>query len=166
MPLIRLQDGRKGGINMDQKLLNILQEVKDPEIPTVSIVEMGMIHRAVCRNDMILVEIIPTFVGCPALDLIRENVLEMLRKKTDASKIEVQFCFDKPWTSDRITEEGRRKLKEFGIVPPMNQKAAIPPCPFCGADQGEVDNLFGPTACRAIYYCKKCRQPYEGMKNI
>ncbi|MGA8942460.1 MAG: 1,2-phenylacetyl-CoA epoxidase subunit PaaD [Thermoactinomyces sp.] len=151
---------------MSQELLEILQEVKDPEIPTVSVVELGMINRINRQDDTIFVEMIPTFVGCPALDMIRQNVQEELMQKTGVKKVKVEYSFHPPWTSERITREGWEKLRAFGIASPGKNHTDIPSCPYCEADGGDVENIFGPAACRAIYYCKNCRQPYEGMKKI
>lgn len=152
---------------MEQTIWNALQEVKDPEIPSVSVVEMGMVHRVtVTDGGEVDVEMVPTFVGCPALEIIRENVRERLLRESGVREVAVRFVFDPLWTSDRITPEGRRKLREFGIAPPGGAPLEVPPCPFCGSRGGEVENLFGPTACRAIYYCRKCKQPFEGMKNV
>ncbi|MGX9706384.1 1,2-phenylacetyl-CoA epoxidase subunit PaaD [Laceyella tengchongensis] len=143
-----------------------LQEVKDPEIPTVSVVEMGMVKRVEVMPGRVHVEMMPTFVGCPALDLIRKQVVRQLSEPDASVEVEVDFVFDPPWTSERITAEGARKLKEFGIAPPSSQLDELPSCPYCGEEKGQVENLFGPTACRAIYYCTRCRQPFEGMKKV
>lgn len=143
-----------------------LQEVKDPEIPSVSIVELGMVYQIEVAQGRVQVKIIPTFVGCPALELIREQVTRKLSYQPGVSAVEVTFIFDPPWTSERITPMGRQKLNAFGIAPPGQTIAELPPCPYCGRETGEVENLFGPTACRAIYYCKRCRQPFEGMKKV
>lgn len=150
----------------EEKILENLHEVKDPEIPTISVVEMGMVHRVEIQLDKVSVEMIPTFVGCPALDIIRDNVSKQLLTLEGINEVDVRFVFDPPWTTERITPEGREKLREFGIAPPMPEAHQIPPCPYCGEEEGEVENLFGPAACRAIYYCKKCRQPFEAFKTV
>jgi ring-1,2-phenylacetyl-CoA epoxidase subunit PaaD len=80
--------------------------------------------------------------------------------------VEVCFVFDPPWSRERITLEGREKLKQFGIAVPDEEGQEIPPCPYCHAKGAEVMNLFGPTSCRAVYYCKRCRQPFEGIKRV
>lgn len=150
----------------EERIWGVLQDVKDPEIPTVSVVEMGMVSKVFIKGSLVEVEMMPTFVGCPALDIIRENVSGRLLQEEGVEKVEVRFVYDPPWTSDRITPEGHRKLKEFGIAPPPDEQPGVPPCPYCGSGEGEVENLFGPTACRAIYYCKRCHQPFEGMKKV
>ena len=151
-------------------LWQALQEVKDPEIPTISLVDLGMIHRLLVEGDRVTVEILPTFVGCPALDIIRRDVRNRLLQVEGVADVEVKFVYDPPWTSDRITEEGRKQLASFGIAPPRSPGKhpldIVPPCPYCGAEGGEIHNLFGPTACRSIFYCRRCRQPFEGMKPV
>lgn len=149
-----------------ERLWAVLQEVKDPELPTVSVVEMGMVHQVILREKRVEVEMMPTFVGCPALGLIREQVSRRLLEEQGVEEVVVHFIFDPPWTSNRITEAGQKKLQEFGIAPPPAESMFVPPCPYCGSSGGDIENLFGPTACRAIYYCKRCHQPFEGMKKI
>lgn len=154
--------------DLEKQVGKALQEVKDPEIPTVSIVELGMVNRIISEKGYVQVEITPTFVGCPALDLIAEDVEKTLLQLEEVDQVKVSFVMDPPWTSDRITEEGRKKLTSFGIAPPekWGMSHQVPKCPFCGGREGEVENLFGPTACRSIFYCKRCHQPFEGMKPI
>lgn len=151
-------------------LWRALQEVKDPEIPTVSLVDLGMIHRLLVAGDRVTVEILPTFVGCPALEIIRRDVRERLLRVDGVADVSVKFVYHPPWTTERITEEGRKQLASFGIAPPRDPGNhpldIVPPCPYCGAEGGEIHNLFGPTACRSIFYCRRCRQPFEGMKPV
>lgn len=151
---------------LEQQIWTALQDVKDPEIPTISVIEMGMVNRINIHGTVAVIEMLPTFVGCPALEMIRNTVSEGVRKVAGIEQVEVNFVFDPPWTSDRITPTGQLRLQEFGIALVKEHVTQAPPCPYCGSDQGEVENLFGPTACRAIYYCKKCRQPFEGMKKV
>lgn len=152
-----------------------LADVKDPEIPPVSVVDMGMVSRvAILQGSCVRVEMTPTFVGCPALEIIRRDVTRRLEQVEGIGQIEVAFVFDPPWTSERITDQGRQRLKSFGIAPPIRETAGsnlinldeVPPCPYCGSRDTHMENLFGPTACRSIYYCDGCRQPFEGMKTV
>ncbi|WP_142506676.1 1,2-phenylacetyl-CoA epoxidase subunit PaaD [Melghirimyces algeriensis] len=144
--------------------MEALQTVMDPEIPDVSIVELGMVNRVTMNEGHVRVELTPTFVGCPALDMIAQNVKDRLIQEERVNRVEVAFVMSPPWTSDRITPEGREKLKNFGIAPPSEDR--VSDCPYCGAKEGEVVNLFGPTACRSVFYCRNCRQPFEGMKTV
>ncbi|PAE26538.1 1,2-phenylacetyl-CoA epoxidase subunit PaaD [Bacillus sp. 7894-2] len=150
--------------------LEALHNVKDPEIDTISIVDLGMVEQIKVEGQSVLVKLLPTFMGCPALDIIQKNVEGELGKAGIFEKIEVQFIYHPPWTSDRVTETGRIKLKDFGIAPPPKFISETGEwhvdCPFCGSAYTTMDNLFGPTACRSILYCKSCKNPFEAMKPV
>lgn len=155
---------------MIETALEALHNVKDPEIDTISIVDLGMVEQILAEDHTVLIKLLPTFMGCPALDIIRKNVEAELGKTGKFKNIEVQFIYHPPWTSDRVTETGRIKLKEFGIAPPPRfidetGKWNVD-CPFCGSAYTTMDNLFGPTACRSILYCKSCKNPFEAMKPV
>lgn len=150
-----------------------LEEVKDPEIPPVSVVDMGMVSRVAVEGGRVLVEMTPTFVGCPALDIIRRDVSARIVSEDGVETVEVRFVFDPPWTSERITEQGRARLRSFGIAPPLRESGSglidlseVPACPYCGSADTHMENLFGPTACRSIFYCDSCRQPFEAIKTV
>ncbi|MCO6439267.1 MAG: phenylacetate-CoA oxygenase subunit PaaJ [Phycisphaerae bacterium] len=150
-----------------------LETVADPEIPVINVVEMGMIADVRESDAGIVVDLTPTFAGCPAIDLIRTEIRRAVR---DAGESDVTVCvvFDPPWTSDRITEEGRQKLKDFGLAPPSAKSCGGPqasaleavPCPHCGSVETEMESLFGPTLCRSIHYCQECRQSFEHFKEV
>jgi ring-1,2-phenylacetyl-CoA epoxidase subunit PaaD len=140
-----------------------LAEVADPEIPAISIVDLGMVHRAdVAADGTIQVELLPTFVGCPAIDMIRSAVSDRLRSFGRA--IEVSVSFEVPWTSDRISAHGRERLRRSGFAPPAEVAAVR--CPFCDSTRVAMDSLFGPTLCRSVFYCRDCRQPFESFKVV
>ena len=150
-----------------------LAEVADPEIPVVSIVDLGMVDLVEVSADRIKVTLLPTFVGCPALELIRAAVEDRLRGF--GRPVAVSFDFHVPWTSDRISASGRARLRASGFAPPAPNQAEAPllvqlaepvPCPNCGSRRTVLENAFGPTRCRAIYHCTACRQPFEGFKSI
>jgi ring-1,2-phenylacetyl-CoA epoxidase subunit PaaD len=152
-----------------------LQDVVDPEIPAVSVLEMGMIHRVeVGERGRIVVEILPTFSGCPALDMIGEGVRERLAREPGIASVEVRFVHDPPWTTDRVTEAGREKLRDAGIAPaPLSRGRPLAAltaervlCPYCGSTHTVRDNLFGPTPCRSLYRCLACRNPFERFKAL
>ena len=151
-------------------IMRKLQEVKDPEIDSVSIVELGMIHEVHAYEKGIVIEILPTFMGCPALEIIRNNIVAALEELEIDRTIEVNYRYSPPWTSDRVSEAGREKLKEFGIAPPPvfhdSEEMWKVDCPYCGSEYTTMENLFGPTACRSILYCKSCKNPFEAMKPI
>ena len=136
-----------------------LADVPDPEIPTVSVVDLGMVERVEVDHGAIRVELLPTFVGCPALDAIRDAVEQRLSRF--GLPVEVAFGFRVPWTTERITAAGRDRLRASGFAPPG--EAA---CPWCGSADIALDNLFGPTQCRSLHYCRSCRQPFESFKPV
>jgi ring-1,2-phenylacetyl-CoA epoxidase subunit PaaD len=138
-----------------------LADVTDPEIPTVSIVDLGVVEHVEVRDDEIRIDLLPTFVGCPALEVIRQAVEERLAEFDRPTRVD--FTFSTPWTTDRLTEAGRTGLRRAGIAPPTDGSAT---CPWCGSSRVVMDNLFGPTLCRSLLYCRDCRQPFEAFKQI
>jgi ring-1,2-phenylacetyl-CoA epoxidase subunit PaaD len=154
-----------------------LAEVPDPEIPVVSVVDLGLVHTVELDGELLRVELLPTFVGCPALELIRRSVTDRLAGM--AQRVEVEMTFAVPWTSDRITPDGRRKLRQSGFAPPGPAGAgdarplfatiAMRPtatCPWCGSADTTLENLFGPTLCRTVFWCNRCHQPFEQFKAV
>ncbi len=163
-----------------------LADVPDPEIPAVSIVELGMVGDVEVTDGGIRVELLPTFVGCPALEVIRDAVERRLEPL--GRPVEVDVSFATPWTSDRISREGREKLRASGFAPPphLREGRALPvlagppspasgielpdpdaiACPYCGSTRTTLENAFGPTQCRSIRHCAACRQPFEAFKPI
>ena len=152
-----------------------LREVKDPEIPAVSVVDMGMIEDVGIEGDTARVVVLPTFTGCPAIDVIKSDVRAAVEAVDGITSAQVETTFSPPWTTERITQEGRAKLKEFGLAPPTGtgpvliDSIGLPTfavCPFCGSKNTVNENPFGPTPCRALYHCKDCRNPFEQFKPI
>ena len=155
-----------------------LAEVPDPEIPVVLVVDLGLVHTVELDGERLRVELLPTFVGCPALELIRRSVADRLAGM--APRVEVEMTFAVPWTSDRITPDGRRKLRQSGFAPPgpaavvgdarpLFATIAMRPtatCPWCGSADTTLENLFGPTLCRTVFWCNHCRQPFEQFKAV
>ncbi|WP_370541860.1 1,2-phenylacetyl-CoA epoxidase subunit PaaD [Alicyclobacillus sp. SO9] len=170
-PIVNESDGETSDRNTADKAFEVrvaLREVKDPEIPTLSLEDLGMVYDIIVDHQTVHVQLLPTFVGCPAQEFIRNQVLKRLDEIDGVNHADVTFVMDVPWTSERITETGRAKLEEFGIAPPPARFAPDykPQCPYCEAHNSDVVSLFGPTACRAVYYCKNCKQPFEGMKFV
>ena len=140
-----------------------LAAIPDPELPGVSIVDLGMIETVEVEPTRIRVELLPTFIGCPALDVIQASVLAGL---ADLGRpVEVRPTFRVPWTSDRITPAGGAALARVGIAPPPEGDSS-PVCPLCASEDVVLDSSFGPTQCRSLYYCRGCRQPFEAMKPV
>ena len=154
-------------------VLAALDEVADPEIPAVSIVELGMIGEVEAGPDRIRVELLPTFVGCPAIDLIRSTVEDRLACLAD--RVDVEVSFATPWTTDRISRSGCEKLRHSGFAPPppVRTGRGLPmvellpvACPYCGSHRTTLESVFGPTQCRSIRHCQDCRQPFESFKPV
>jgi ring-1,2-phenylacetyl-CoA epoxidase subunit PaaD len=138
----------------------------------LSVVDLGIVHRVeIAPSDgAIRVEILPTFVGCPALELIKTGIATRLA--AFGLPVEVIATFEVPWTSDRISETGRAALLAAGIAPPSGESSVLidleprVPCPHCGSRRTHLENIFGPTQCRTIRYCADCRQPFEAIKPV
>ena len=152
-----------------------LGSVMDPEIPVVSVVEMGMVEHVDVDDGQARVVILPTFSGCPAISIIKQEVSEATERVPGVESVVVDTTYSPPWTTDRITEAGRAKLREFGLAPPTGTAPVlitqiglpkVAECPFCGSTNTRNDSPFGPTPCRALYYCEDCRNPFEQFKPI
>jgi ring-1,2-phenylacetyl-CoA epoxidase subunit PaaD len=151
-----------------------LDEVADPEIPVISLVELGVVRSVAVDGARVRVEFTPTFLGCPALAYMRAAMEDAVRDLGAEPHVEV--VADDSWSTDRITPEGREKLREAGFAPPAPREASAPRlvqlqsrtfrCPYCNSTDTRLDNIFGPTPCRSIRYCESCKQPFEQFKTI
>jgi len=155
-----------------ETILAALHDVKDPEIPAVSIVEMGLIAGVEIAPERVRVKITPTFAGCPAVEVMRAGVEQRIRA-LGVKDVKAVITFEPPWDSNRISPEGRRKLKEFGLAPPRQYTGTLDliqiqfvACPFCGSEDTVLESAFGPTLCRAIHYCNNCQQSFEQFKPV
>jgi ring-1,2-phenylacetyl-CoA epoxidase subunit PaaD len=150
-----------------------LAEIPDPEIPVISIVDLGVVKSVEVTNGTVSVDFTPTFMGCPALDAMRAAMEARIAELGASADIHVRL--DDSWSTDDITAEGREKLRAAGFAPPaprIAEKLGLVQlqrgfrCPYCGSTQTKLENLFGPTPCRSIRYCDDCRQPFEQFKTI
>jgi ring-1,2-phenylacetyl-CoA epoxidase subunit PaaD len=151
-----------------------LAEIPDPEIPVISLVELGVVRDIEIEEGRVRVEFTPTFLGCPALEVMRDQMADKVREL--GAEPEIEVIMDDSWSTDRITPEGREKLRESGFAPPAPRGAGAPQlvqlqrgvyrCPYCGSTETQLENIFGPTPCRSLRYCKSCRQPFEQFKTI
>ncbi len=155
-----------------EQIYQWLEEVKDPEIPVLSLVDLGVITTVEVSDGGIKIEMTPTFVGCPALDYMKAEV-ETLLKDKGVPKVQVEVNYKKAWSSDLITEKGRVALKKYGFAPPPSAlvfadleilENAI--CPRCNHTNTEMKSPFGPTLCRSIYYCHDCHEAFEQFKPV
>ncbi len=156
-----------------EKILEALEDVKDPEIPTISVVELGIVTDVkINDSNNVSVTLTPTFAGCPALkvleDLVRERLLQLR-----IERVEVKTSFDVQWNTNMITEKGREMLKKHGLAPPPLHNGLIQidilkhvKCPYCGSENTELKTPFGPTLCRSLHYCNNCMQAFEQFKPV
>ena len=149
-------------------------EIPDPEIPVVSLVELGVIRSVDVQDGHVRVELTPTFLGCPALEAMKRALEEKVTEL--GADAEVRVISDDSWSTDKITPAGREKLRAAGFAPPAPREASAPAlvqlqsnvfrCPYCSSTQTKLENIFGPTPCRSLRYCESCRQPFEQFKTI
>ncbi len=152
-----------------------LEQVLDPEVPVVSVVDLGMIRRIQVTDDHgVEVDLMPTYTGCPATKMIEDRVKRAVLK-AGAGEVTVNIVLDPPWTTDWLSEAGREKLIAYGIAPPVQEstsKLALMgirpdvPCPRCGAVKTTIISEFGSTACKALYQCRECLEPFDYFKCI
>ena len=151
-----------------------LAEIPDPEIPVISLVDLGVVRDVAVDNGTVRVDFTPTFLGCPALEVMKHALEEKIVGL--GAEPEIEVVLDDSWSTDRITAVGREKLRAAGFAPPAPREATAPRlvqlqtdafrCPYCGSTETRLENLFGPTACRSLRYCASCRQPFEQFKTI
>jgi len=143
-------------------------EIPDPEIPVISLVDLGVIRSVDVRDEHVHVEFTPTFLGCPALEVMKRALEEKVREL--GAEPDVEVVNDDSWGTDKITATGREKLRAAGFAPPaprlVQLQSVVHRCPYCGSTDTKLENLFGPTPCRSIRYCSGCRQPFEQFKTI
>jgi ring-1,2-phenylacetyl-CoA epoxidase subunit PaaD len=183
----------------EQAILDVLRTIDDPEMP-INIVDLGIVegvrvapHRskggaasgtsatadtAVAHGRQgqqesvkVAVDVLPTFVGCPALSVIEDEIRKRVCSLAGVSEVVVNFRYDPPWTVDRISTAGRESLRKFGVTVPQRelereQGGRAPVCPFCGSHEVTLESSFGPTRCRMIYHCEACRNPFEHLKRV
>ncbi len=157
--------------------MTVLREIPDPELP-VSIVDLGLVEdiRIQAEEDLftIHVTLLPTFIGCPALDMIAKDVESKVADLASVATCTVSWIFDPPWSVDRISETGRSQLLEHGVTVPGcgSSQESVPlmtsaiPCPYCNSSNTRLESSYGPTRCRSIYFCDACRNQIEHMKPV
>ncbi len=154
-----------------ERVWEALAEIPDPEIPAVSLVDLGVVREVEVEQDRVRVSFTPTFLGCPAVEVMQRLMADRIRALGGKPKVEIS---PEGWSTDRITADGRRKLQESGFAPPTGTvpvtlvqiQSAVHRCPYCGSTDTRLENLFGPTPCRSIRYCEACRQPFEQFKTL
>ncbi len=158
-----------------EQVWEALARIPDPEIPVINVVEMGIVRDVQIEGPRAIISMTPTFSGCPALHLIREQ-LEATARSLGFAEVEVKTILSPPWSTDWITPEAKERLRQYGIAPPkptagqegmLIQLEATPTrCPRCGSFNTSVKNTFGPTLCKAIHVCNDCKEPFESFKTV
>ncbi len=156
-----------------QRILETLSGVKDPEVPVLDIVEMGIVRSVSVDDGRVRVTITPTYSGCPIMNVIGRDIRDAL-SRAGFDEVELETVYAPPWTTDWLTEDARRKLEEYGIAPPgpaveqpmfgPNRTLENVRCPFCTSRETTLTSEFGSTACKSLHYCNGCEQPFEHFK--
>lgn len=161
-------------MNSIENITSLLEEVTDPEIPVLNVVEMGIVRGVAFEDQQLIVTITPTYSGCPAMQTIEEDIREVLIEK-GISNFQIKTVLSPAWTTDWMTDEAREKLKEIGIAPPQKGSAdkgllmgrlRDVKCPHCGSHETSMISQFGSTACKSLYRCEFCREPFDYFKCI
>lgn len=150
-----------------------LEAVKDPEIPVISVVQLGIIKSVAVDGGKVKVQMTPTFAGCPAIDVMKKGIEKAVGELEGVEEIEVEVMYKEPWSSNFVSPEGRKLLKEFGLSPPPAFDGELTmetlqraECPVCGSRKTSLLNTFGPTACRAVHHCRECKETFEQFKPL
>tara|TARA_B100000902_G_C27021883_1_gene770035 strand:- start:216 stop:707 length:492 start_codon:yes stop_codon:yes gene_type:complete len=155
-----------------EQIMKILEGVMDPEVPVLSVLDLGVIRDVKIRKSGVEIDISPTYTGCPAMDVISSSVKNAILS-IGVNNVKVNTVLTPPWTTDWISEAGRKKLEDFGIAPPQQnskikrelfEAAQKVPCPKCKASDTSCVSLFGSTACKALYKCNVCLEPFDYFK--
>lgn len=155
----------------EKEIWRFLEEVADPEIPVLSVLDLGVVRSVEILKDKVQVVITPTYSGCPAMKRMEDDIREKLEEK-GIEQVEVKLVLSPAWTTDWISEEGRNKLREYGIAPPEDEvdksvlfaAPVVVPCPLCQSSNTRMVSQFGSTACKAHYQCNDCLEPFDYFK--
>lgn len=161
-------------ISNSTELLEIINQVKDPEIPTISVVELGVVREVEKKDDKVKVVITPTYSGCPALDVMKNDILTKL-DNYGYSDVDLEVRLNPAWTTDWMDQNAKNKLLESRIAPPIGNAGSVNdvfkvidpvvvPCTYCESKNTRLINQFGTTACKALYQCNSCGQPFDYFK--
>jgi len=157
--------------NIDKELIPILESVSDPEIPVLTVLDLGVIREAIEINNVVYIKLSPTYSGCPAMDVIGDDLTAAF--KAIGKKTEIQLVLAPAWTTDWISEAGKRKMEVYGIAAPLNETAdkeallgqkKIVKCTNCGSTNTHLVSQFGSTACKALFKCDDCQEPFDYFK--
>ena len=157
------------------EVYGVLNTVMDPEVPVISVVELGIVRDVVIHNEAVTITITPTYSGCPAMREIEVDIRTALHER-GVRDVNVRLVLSPAWTTDWIGPEAREKLRAYGIAPPgraepqglitLARARVAVPCPFCSSSDTRLQSEFGSTACKAIHVCNSCRQPFDEFKAL
>ena len=158
----------------EKQVWDWLEQIPDPEIPVISIVELGVVRKVELKNNEAIISITPTYTGCPAMNVFEQDIITLLTEK--GLRVTIRTIWSPPWTTDWLSDHALQKLRDYGIAPPVKGSAdkgtlfsagpKIVTCPKCGSDDTKVISQFGSTACKALYSCNSCKEPFEYFKCI
>lgn len=155
-----------------EHIKQLLSEIPDPEIPAISIIDLGILRDVQWKGDVCHITITPTYSGCPAMKVIEENIQEKLHA-AGIKNIHIELTYTPAWTTDWISDNAKEKLRAYGIAPPLHSsadkglllgKTREISCPLCNSKNTELISQFGSTACKALYRCKDCKEPFDYFK--
>lgn len=161
----------KEKVKIEEQLIPILNQVSDPEIPVLTILDMGVVRSAIVEGDKVIVKITPTYSGCPAMDVIEDDIINAF--KIEGYKAKVELVLSPAWTTDWITDNGRKALEDYGIAAPLDAEAdkevllgnkKLVKCTNCGSTNTKLVSQFGSTACKALFKCDDCLEPFDYFK--
>lgn len=158
-------------LNIDSHLIPILEKVSDPEIPVLTVLDLGVIRKAIEKDGIIYIKLTPTYSGCPAMDVISDDLKKAFSEI--GKKVEVELVLSPAWSTDWISEEGLQKMEEYGIARPLSEshdkdvllgEKKLVKCPQCGSTDTHLVSQFGSTACKALFKCDDCQEPFDYFK--
>lgn len=159
----------------EKQVWEFLSEIPDPEIPVISIVELGVVRKVELFQNSITITITPTYTGCPAMKVFEDDIIKTLKQK-GFNSVEIKMVYSPAWTTDWLSNEAKEKLKKYGIAPPISgtqdkgilfeSGPKIVPCPRCNSEKTTLKSQFGSTACKALYTCDECHEPFDYFKCI
>ena len=148
---------------LEEAVRDVLETIEDPELP-IAITDLGLVQDVEIEDGRVSVRLVPTWTACPALDVIRGRVRDALLAVPGVRAAVVDYTYAETWTVERMSPRGRERLAAYGLSVPRCRFDEPPVCPYCGSREVELDSLFGPTLCRAMYLCRSCKNPFERFK--
>lgn len=171
----KITDKKKTPLILKDEIRNYLKEIPDPEIPIVNIVDLGIVRAIEINANKIIITITPTYIGCPAMKVIEEDIISLLKGK-GYTDVNIETILSPAWTTDWMTDTAKKNLKNYGIAPPekasvdkgflFSKGTKVIKCPHCNSINTEMKSQFGSTACKALYVCKDCLEPFDYFKCI